>query len=320
MGYKRAGFEVVGNCEIDPRINSVYRENNHPKYSYTLDAREFLDLCRKGDVPSDLFNLDILDGSPPCSTFSMAGLREAAWGKEKKFAEGQKLQRLDDLFFTYLDIVEALRPKVCIAENVTGLVRGNARGYVSEIVARFKELGYSVQIFKLNAAFMNVPQRRERIFFIANNQGYAPLRLNFQGRPITFGEVRGKKPGEKPSDRFARLVKDAKPDEQSLAGASLRVFSKPAYFTHGVLWDHLTPPTIIAGSSFFRRCDLSKVTIEDLRNIGTFPQDYDFMTDTATCVQFLVGMSVPPNMIANIAVQIWEQWLKEGKLNALDHA
>lgn len=50
------------------------------------------------NYPNELFKLDILDGSPPCSTFSLAGEREKNWGKNKKFREGQASQVLDDLF------------------------------------------------------------------------------------------------------------------------------------------------------------------------------------------------------------------------------
>jgi DNA (cytosine-5)-methyltransferase 1 len=50
----------------------------------------------------ELFDIDILDGSPPCSSFSMSGSREKAWGKNKKFREGQANQVLDDLFFHFI--------------------------------------------------------------------------------------------------------------------------------------------------------------------------------------------------------------------------
>ena len=184
MGYKRAGFEVIGNVEIDPAINRMYVANHHPKYNFLMDLRDFNQL---EGLPDELFGLDILDGSPPCSTFSMAGSREKAWGIEKQFREGQKMQTLDDLFFVFLDTVEKLRPKVVVAENVVGLILGNAKGYVREIVRRFNEIGYAVQIFKLNAVFMDVPQKRERVFFIANRMGYPKLHLSIQHRPVYFG-------------------------------------------------------------------------------------------------------------------------------------
>lgn len=91
MGYKLAGCNVLGCCEIDPRMNEVYVKNHHPKYNFLMDIRDF---NKKEDLPKELYNLDILDGSPPCSTFSMAGQREDAWGVEKKFREGQKCKPL----------------------------------------------------------------------------------------------------------------------------------------------------------------------------------------------------------------------------------
>lgn len=88
MGYKRAGFDVIGNVEIDPKINAMYVKNHRPKFNYCMDLRDFNKLQ---NLPEELFTLDILDGSPPCSTFSMAGLRERAWNKEKYLEKGRSV-------------------------------------------------------------------------------------------------------------------------------------------------------------------------------------------------------------------------------------
>ena len=82
MGYKLAGCDVLGCCEIDPKMNEVYVKNHKPKYNYLMDIRSFNELPNE-EIPQELFNLDILDGSPPCTTFSMAGEREDSWGKVK---------------------------------------------------------------------------------------------------------------------------------------------------------------------------------------------------------------------------------------------
>lgn len=71
MGYKIAGYDVIGCNEIDPRMMKCYETNHHPQYSYLEDIR---DLVKRNYLPEELYNLDILDGSPPCSTFSMSGL------------------------------------------------------------------------------------------------------------------------------------------------------------------------------------------------------------------------------------------------------
>jgi DNA (cytosine-5)-methyltransferase 1 len=135
--------------------------------------------------------LDILDGSPPCSSFSMSGSREKKWGIEKKFREGQAVQVLDDLFFDYLEIVKKLKPKVVVAENVKGLIIGNARYYVKQIFEKFQEAGYTVQLFLLNAATMGVPQARERTFFIAhrNDLQLPKIKLEFNEKPIYCQEA-----------------------------------------------------------------------------------------------------------------------------------
>ena len=189
MGYKLAGFDVIGNCEIDAVINELYKENNHPIFNYSMDIRKFIDIPDE-EIPEELFNLDILDGSPPCSTFSMAGDREDAWGKEKRFKEGQAEQTLDDLFFYYIKAVKKLKPKVFVAENVKGLILGNAKGYVNQIIKELDSIGYRTQIFLLNAASMGVPQRRERVFFIGFRKDlkFKKLKLKFDEPPIKYRE------------------------------------------------------------------------------------------------------------------------------------
>lgn len=77
-------------------MNTVYVKNHSPKYNFCMDLRDF-NKIPSAELPEELFSLDILDGSPPCTTFSMAGQREKTWGKKKKFREGQTEQTLDDL-------------------------------------------------------------------------------------------------------------------------------------------------------------------------------------------------------------------------------
>lgn len=107
MGYKLAGFDVIGNCEIDEKIDKMYVKNFHPKFNFRMPIQELL----KQELPEELFNLDILDGSPPCSTFSRAGNREKDWGKKKKFREGQAEQVLSELFFDFINVAKSFNLK-----------------------------------------------------------------------------------------------------------------------------------------------------------------------------------------------------------------
>ena len=188
MGYKLAGYNHLGGVEIDPKVADIYQTNHKPKHLYVEDIRLFNE---RQDLPPELYGLDLLDGSPPCSTFSMAGSRESAWGKKKVFREGQAKQTLDDLVFVYVDTIAKLKPKVCLLENVKGIIQGNAKYYSKQIVARMQAAGYRVQVFLLNAASMGVPQKRERVFFVGlrNDFKLPELVLRFDEKAVTFGEV-----------------------------------------------------------------------------------------------------------------------------------
>lgn len=83
MGYKLTGCDVIGDLEIDPRMNEVYVKNHHPKYNYLMDIRDFNKLS-DDELPEELFDLDILDASPPCSSFSVCGERERHTGVKRR--------------------------------------------------------------------------------------------------------------------------------------------------------------------------------------------------------------------------------------------
>lgn len=309
MGYKLAGFDVIGCCEIDERVLNVYRKNLHPYHWYHMDVRDFLKIPEE-ELSDDIKHLDILDGSPPCSVFSTAGEREKGWNKEKVFREGQARQKLDDLFFHFIAIAKKLQPKIVIAENVSGLIKGNAKGYVNEIFKAFREAGYEPQLFLLNAAFMGVPQRRERTVFVARRKDLdlPKISLWFNEAPVYFGEVRSEKGREvNPETMDYKLLQMRQPGDHNLGDINKRWKGKETLFGHMIARDNEVCATVTASLRGYRDYDGMMLTPDDIRNVTTFPQDYDFMDQDTT---FLCGMSVPPVMMAQIATEVYEQWLK----------
>ena len=306
MGYKLAGYEMIGCCEIDPRMVAVYRKNLHPPLVYNVDIRELLNQ----PLQSVLYELDILDGSPPCSVFSMAGDREAGWNKEKVFREGQAKQKLDDLFFYFIRIAKELQPKVVIAENVAGLIKGNAKGYVNEIFKAFSDAGYDAQLFLLNSAFMGVPQRRERTVFIARRKdlGLPKISMAFREDPIYFREVRTEngKPVD-PTTQAYKLLQLRRPGDKCMGDINMRWKGKNTGFTVNIIADNEVSCTLTNGGGMYRDFDGQGFSDMDFVNIQTFPQDYDFGSESP---QYVCGMSVPPVMMAQIASEVYRQWLK----------
>lgn len=308
MGYKLAGYEHLGGIEIDLQVANVYRINHNPKYLYNEDIRIF---NKRKDLPEELFKLDILDGSPPCSSFSMAGNREKDWGKEKIFREGQARQTLDDLFFNYIELAKRLQPKVVIAENVKGLIQGNAKSYVKKINKGFQDAGYKVQLFLLNAASMGVPQKRERVFFICqrNDLKFPELKLNFNEGAIPFKMIDEGKVNRKKIRNGIKKYYKITPMGKCVG----TVHPKGMYFGTYKQHPEVVSNTIIAdngGGIMIHHIEDGYLTNNEYIKIGTFPLDYNFQNIEP---KYLIGMSVPPVMTAQIAHQIYLQWFKTGK-------
>lgn len=317
MGYKLAGYNVLGCLEIDPQIIKCYRENHHPLYSFEEGIQTFK---LRDDLPEELFNLDILDQSPPCSSFSMAGSREKDWGKEKHFREGQTKQVLDTLFFDAIDLVKKLQPKVCIFENVEAMMFGAAREYVRKILEQIDEAGYYVQHTVIDASKMGIPQRRNRVFFIGLRKDLAKpflkqvdmfttipyLNLNFCGKDIPYKEfeehgVERKKLNENKTEKWINCSIDGHPTAGNGSGNTFGYFYKTS--------PNRSLPTITAGSSVYSHyLKPELLTDNELMMAGSYPMDYNFLKVKP---QYLIGMSVPPVVIANLSHQIYLQWLSK---------
>lgn len=313
MGYKRAGCTIVAANDIDPEMAWHYKHNLNPPRYY---------LCPIGDLitrelPPELHALDILDGSPPCSTFSMAGSREDSWGKKKHFPEGQAEQVLSDLFFDYLNLVEKLRPRVAIAENVKGMILGNAKGYTKLVMQRFREIGYRVQLFLVNAADCGVPQRRERVFFCAVRDDIKanPLELKPKHRWISAGEAcedlqeltAAEAASNKPTNE-ARECWPVASRGESFAHAKLKIGKKASAFNRVRLNDR-EPSCSITGhvADFYHWAECRTITFREWKRLGSFPDDYYAKTDKIG--KYMIGMSVPPKMTEQVAKAVIEQWL-----------
>lgn len=313
MGYKRAGCSVIAANDIDPEMAYHYKLNLKPHHYFLCPIRDLL----TAKLPPELFELDILDGSPPCSTFSMAGSREKAWGKNKKFREGQATQVLSDLFFDYLDLVERLRPRVAIAENVKGMILGNAKGYTKMVMQRFKEIGYRPQLFLVNAADCGVPQKRERVFFCAirGDIEAPPLALAPKHRWISAGEAtsdvqdltEAERLDTKPANRDLLWWAKTKPGDSYSKAIQKKENRTSCFNTMRIngSYPSCTLPSVSDQIQHWSEC--RKLTFREWKRLGSFPDDYQAKTDKIG--KYMIGMSVPPKMTEVVGRAVTEQWL-----------
>ncbi len=310
MGCKLAGFNHLGGVEVDKTISAIYKLNHNPKYLYTEDIRVFNE---RKDLPAELYDIDLLEGSPPCSSFSISGNREADWSKKKMFAEGQTKQVLDDLVFVYVNTIKKLNPKIAILENVKGIILGNAKYYAKEIVKRLSEK-YRVQVFLLNAASMGVPQKRERVFFICQRKdlNMPELKLTFKEKSIAFKDIDHRfvdanclhiRPSHKP---YYKLV----PPGKNMS----KVHPNKSFFNTYKAAPNCPINTITANVWIIHPYEARYVSDYELAQCGTFPTDYNYNKKES---RWIIGMSVPPVMMAQIVNQIRLQWLDKYYLTKL---
>mgnify|MGYP001161680567 CR=1 FL=1 len=176
LGFEMGGFDVVAAVEYDP-IHAAIHELNFPKTKVLCaSVRDLTGRDIRKQAGLGRAAIDVVVGGPPCQGFSLIGQR---------VLEDPR----NELVFHFLRLVDELRPKMFVMENVPGMVSGKHHQLVDELVEQFGQIGYHVrtpyQI--LNAAHFGVPQDRRRLFLLGARQG---VRLPDYPRPLTSKRTR----------------------------------------------------------------------------------------------------------------------------------
>ena len=187
-GYRLAGGKILAINEFVPEAQNTYRENYPNTTIVPGDIKKLTGTYLMEQANIGVSELDVLDGSPPCSAFSMAGsvshgkgnTHADAFGKKKQYSDIKGVENVEDLFFEFLRVAKDIKPKVIIGENVEGLTMGEAKEYFNKIQNTFEQIGYLVVADVLNASYFGVPQARKRCFFIGVREDVADkIGLNF---------------------------------------------------------------------------------------------------------------------------------------------
>lgn len=146
LGFEKSGFDIIWANEYDKSIWATY-EKNHP--NTILDRRSIV------DVPStDVPDCDGIIGGPPCQSWSEAG----------------SLRGIQDhrgqLFFDFIRIIKDKQPKFFLAENVSGMLAPRHSEALNHIKELFESCGYNLSFKLLNSSDYEVPQDRNRVFFV----------------------------------------------------------------------------------------------------------------------------------------------------------
>ena len=341
-GYRLAGGDILLINEFVEAAIETYSAN-FPDTKVLVDdikkysSQDFLDMAgiKKGE-------LDILDGSPPCSAFSISGSREKGWDKEKKYSDGKVQSAIEDLFYEFIRIAKGIQPKVIIAENVKGITFGKAIEKLNAFINEFEDIGYNVTYKVLNAADYGVPQGRERTIFICVRDDVCDdIGLSFLNINSIFPS-----PTVNKHITMSQAIDDVENDEEEVQmlldfvqGSYQKKFIEPLPFNPNKPtkpsdpqfrdWNpkascfnmirpspDLPSPTLTQQgqkrgmSGVFHPAANRKLTIKECKRIMAFPEDFKLTGDFDQQVERL-GRAVAPLMYKEVANSIYENILKE---------
>jgi len=158
-GFVQEGYQIIGANEMVERLFSSYL-HNHPKI--VDDNTAILGDITLPEVKEKIIevgsnkDLGIIVGGPPCQGFSLAGWRDPNDARNR-------------LFKDYFDIVDSLRPKLFLMENVPGILTMQKGSVIKEIIKSFNSIGYNVrEPFLLKAEEYGVPQKCKRVILIGS--------------------------------------------------------------------------------------------------------------------------------------------------------
>lgn len=302
LGLKMAGFRIAWASEFVPAAAETYRANHAGVPVSTKDIREVNaeEILAEAELAPG--EVDLLEGSPPCSSFSPSGSGVHHWGETKAYSDVE--QRSDDLFFEFARILGELRPRAFVAENVSGLVRGVSKGYFKRIHAALEACGYRVEARMLDAQWLGVPQVRRRVIFVGLRDDLAldpvfpaPLAYRYSLRDA-IGD--GIPDPTLPSTSFAHYAIYDEWKRMPLGKAS-RLYQnlvRPRM-------DEPCPTVTQRGGGGGVACvvhpyEARKFTIPELRRISGFPDDF-VLTGSYPQQYERLGRAVPPPMMAAVA-------------------
>lgn len=274
LGYKLAGYDELLAIDFDSHAVESFKLNfpEVPVWERDLtkvSAEEILDFCNL--KPGEL---DVLDGSPPCQGFSTAGKRDVNDPR-------------NILFESFVNLINGLKPKVFIMENVPGMVRGKMKGHYLEIMKALRDTGYNVKSAIMDASFYDVPQARKRVIFI--------------GSDPKFNEPSFPKPNKR------RMTLIDVPELSHIKSLNSGQYQK--------VWSGVKKPapTITKTRSLYildKEGAQRYPTIEEVKLMCSFPKDFQ-LTGSESSQWARMGNAVMPNFMHHIAKHVKEVILND---------
>ncbi len=317
LGFRNAGFEITTSNEIDSDTFETYKYN-FPKTNHIGGSIVKL---KKEDL-EDYY--DGIIGGPPCQSWSEAG----------------KQKGIDDprgkLFYEYIRILDLVKPKFFLAENVSGMLQKKHQNSLKNITDRFSNVGYNVDYKLLDAVDYNVPQNRKRVFIIGIRND---LRKKFIFPSIdlfeankTLKDALADLPTPKPAlEKNKSNYKDHNTNSNQVANNEYMIGSFSTIFMSRNRvrnWDEPSftiqaggrhapihpkaPKMIKVEKDLFKFCKKNfnkyrRLSVRECARIQTFPDEFIFFYEQVAHAYKMIGNAVPVKLAEAISLEIKKQ-------------
>lgn len=309
LGYSMAGYRELLAVEWDNNAVATFNLNfpDVPVYHGDIHKLTIEQCLEMIDLqPSEL---DLLDGSPPCQGFSIAGKR-------------QMTDKRNQLYMQFVRLLRGLQPKVFVMENVSGLVKGKMKLIFADIMRELKASGYKVRCKLLNAMYFNVPQSRQRLIWIGVREDFSKS-ISFpkaQEKPIIVQDAwHGLSKIEKNAS-VSHLWIDVKAGSKTAMalsktpqGKTLRGFTMSRRLAYNRVAGAIQTGGLLPGypgSSWFSHPTQARgISAREGARLSSFPDKFQLGQDWQEGAR-QVGNSVPPLFMRAIAQHIKDNILQ----------
>jgi DNA (cytosine-5)-methyltransferase 1 len=300
LGYSMAGFRELLAIEWDKNAVETFKLNftNVPVIQDDIAKISIDQIIEMTKLKQ--YELDVLDGSPPCQGFSTAG---------KRIITDERNQ----LYKEYVRLLNGLQPKVFVFENVSGLVKGKMKLIFADIMRSLKDCGYKVSARLLNAMYFGVPQSRERLIIIGVREdlGIKPSHPKAIYMPVTVFEGWGGEYIEGPRVTIGEDTETYKWMQKIGQGMSISEIHPKGYYFNFKRLSFIAPSSTLiknGGKQLIHPIETRTLTTNEYKRLGSFPDEYKFI-GTPEQVTSRIGNSVPPLFMYHIAKHIKDDLL-----------
>ena len=331
LGFKKAGFEIMGALEINPLRCKTYEKNLHlkpiQKDVLGISAQEILSKCdlKKG---ADF----CIVGCPPCQSFS-------------RLSSTRKINPLTDprskIVEKFADLVSEMNPLAVVFENVTGMLSGSGRIFFNYYLKKLEKYGYCTVSGIVNASELGIPQNRKRVVGISIRkdiindktmeklESFHTIKSNRRKtvrdvisnlKPLSNGQSDHTDPlhsSRKHGKNVLEIIKHIPKNGGNRKDLPRRLWldchkklKKGAETSYGRMWWDEPSPTITcrcttpACGRFIHPSQNRGITLREAARLQTIPDSFDFGNNTTEPIQSMIGDGVPVDLAKHIGKQL----------------